>query len=290
VLQCVEAAVDVLGALSAAGTLQAQVPASTLAWHAVLPNGTLIKAAAPDRAATTAGSSYTTTILHPDGSCSQQQQQELTLAGVGVSMKQRVAGWLRTSPDGEQVWALDTVALQNLRTDLAKTAEEAAAAGAAAAAEAAAAAAAAESTGKKGSKGTKKSQLDKQASSKIPNAKQRANEQPQQQPGQAVSAAAAAAAAAVTGSAEPGSTPRLADTGHVAAAAAAEAVLLDLERQPPQSMGSIRAVRLTDADTGAVVTTREDHLLIVDYPDGSKLLQVGHMSCSCRMLFTSQPD
>jgi hypothetical protein len=285
----VEAAVDVLGALLATGTLQAQVPASTSAWHAVLPNGTLIKAAAPDRAATPAGSSYTTTILHPDGSCSQQQQQELTLAGVGVSMKQRVAGWLRTSPDGEQVWALDTVALQNLRTDLAKTAEEAAAAGAAAAAEAAAAAAAAESTGKKGSKGTKKSQLDKQASSKIPNAKQRANEQPQQQPEQAVSAAAAAAAA-VTGSAEPGSTPGLADAGHVAAAAAAEAVLLDLERQPPQSMGSIRAVRLTDADTGAVVTTREDHLLIVDYPDGSKLLQVGHMSCSCRMLFTSQPD
>jgi hypothetical protein len=250
----------------------------------VLPNGTLIKAAAPDKAAA-ASSKCTTTILHPDGTCSQQQQQELTLASVGVEMKQRVAGWLRTSPDGEQVWAVDAVALHNLRADLAKTAEQAAAAAAAAAAEAAAAAVAAESTGKKGSKGAKKSQLDKQASSKAPSSKQRLTEQPQQQPEQAVSAAGAAAAAA-GGSAEPGSTPRVADAEHVPAAAAAEAALLDLEQQPPQIMGTIRAVRLTDADTGAVVTTREDHLLIVDYPDGSKLLQVGDKLplCSCRVV------
>lgn len=273
-LQTMQAtAVGVLGAPLAAGTLQGQVPASTSAWHAVLPNGTLIKgaaaaahdaAAAADGANTRCAGREAATILHPDGTVSQQQQQDLTLAGVAGDMKQQVAGWLRTTPQGEKVWVVDTVALQNLRSSLATAAEEAAAA-AAAAAEAAAAAAAAESTGKKGGKGSKSKALDKQASSKTPSAKHKE----QQQQAQEQTAAAAA------GAAEQGGTPRVSEVEHPqSAAAVAEAALLDFEQQPPQSMGNIRAVRLTDADTGAVVTTREDYLLIVDYPDGSRLLQV----------------
>lgn len=261
--------VNVLGAPLAAGNLQAKVSASTSALHALLPNGTLIKVAAASGASTSAAEPEALTILHSDGTMSQQQQQDLTLAGVAGDLKQRVAGWLRTSPHGEQSWAVDVEALQHLRASLAQAAKEAAAA-AATAAEAAAAAAAAEApTGKKGSKGSKKD-LHKQASSKAPSAKHSSQQQQQQQPQHEQ------AAAAPLGSPDPGATPRGGEVQHAqeAAAAAAEAALQDLEQQPPQSMGSIRAVQLTDADTRAVVTTREDQLLLVDYPDGSRLLQV----------------
>jgi hypothetical protein len=271
--------VNVLGAPLAAGSLQAKVSASTSALHALLPNGTLIKAAAAAGGASTA-EPEALTILHPDGTVSQQQQQDLTLAGVAGDLKQRVAGWLRTSPHGEQSWAVDVEALQHLRASLAQAAAEATTA-AATAAEAAAAAAAEAVTGKKGSKGSKKD-LHKQASSKPPSAKHSAQQQQQQQQQQPQhEQATAAAAAAGTGSPDPGATPRGGEAQHTqqAAAAAAEAALQDLEQQPPQSMGSIRAVRLTDADTQAVVTTREDHLLLVDYPDGSRLLQVCLIAC-----------
>lgn len=267
--------VDVLGAPLAAGKLQGLVSGSASAWHAVLPCGTLVKAAAPPphgaAAAAPTGqhgskaSQGTVTILHPDGTVSQQQQQDLVLASVAGDMRQQVPGWLRTGPAGEQTWVVDAEALQDLRAGLAKAAEEAAAAAAAAAAtEAAAAAVAAESTGKKGSKGSKKA-LDKSASSKKPQ---------QQQKEQGEQAGAATTAAAAT-AAEAGNAAVAGDGEHMQEAMdVADAALQDLEQQPPQSMGSIRAVQLTDADTRAVVTTREDHLLIVNYPDGSRLLQV----------------
>jgi hypothetical protein len=47
-----------------------------------------------------------------------------------------------------------------------------------------------------------------------------------------------------------------------------------LQALAPVSKGCIRAAELTDPDTRAVVVTREDRLLIVDYLDGSRLLQV----------------
>jgi hypothetical protein len=274
--------VDVLGAPLAARKLQAAVAASASRWHAVLPDGTLIKAspnadsaaaAAAHSAAGSTGQCVTaggascraTTVLHTDGSISQHHALELPLAGVDGELRQEVAGWLRTGPDGEQTWVVDTVALQDLRANLAKAAEEAAVAAAAMAAEAAAAAAAAETTGKKGGKGDKKG-LGKTVSSKQAAKQQQQQQQQQQDP------AGPAAEAGAGGGGNSSSTAT--ESVHAQAAAAAEAALHELEHQPPQCMGSIRAVQLTDADTQAVVTTREDHLLIVDYPDGSRLLQV----------------
>jgi len=184
---------------------------------------------------------------------------ELPLAGAADGVQQ-VAGWLRTTPQGEQTWVTDPAALQDLREGLAKAAQEAAAAAAAAAAEAAAAAAAAaETTGKKGSKGDKKG-LGKQGSSKT------GKQQPLDQAPSASATAGAAGEVGASGTAPESDTPRV--------ALAVDAALQQLEQRPPQSMGSIKAVQLTDADTRAVVTTREDHLLIVDYLDGSRLLQV----------------
>lgn len=137
-----------------AGRLEAQVAASTSAWHGLLPDGTLLKAAAPAGAApantgSTCSSTATAvsrmqpvrarTILHPNGALSQQRHMELPLPGAADGVQQ-VAGWLRTTPQGEQTWVTDPAALQDLREGLAKAAQEAAAAAAAAAAEAAAAA------------------------------------------------------------------------------------------------------------------------------------------------------
>lgn len=279
-LQVVQATgVDVLGAPLAAGKLQAAVAASASQWHAVLPDGTLIKASAdaaagaisaarsatgPTGQCLTAGAAASgcraTSVLHTDGSVSQHHKLELPLVGVDGELRQEVDGWLRTGPDGEQTWVVDTVALQDLWANLAKAAEEAAVAAAAMAAEAAEAAAAAETTGKKGSK-------DKKGLGKTVSSKQAAKQQQQQQQQDPAGPAAEAAAGSSGNS-------TAADSVHVQAAAAAEAALHELEHQAPQFMGSIRAVQLTDADTRAVVTTREDHLLIVDYPDGSRLLQV----------------
>lgn len=268
-------AVNILGAPLSAGRLEAQVAASTSAWHGLLPDGTLLKAAAPAGAApantgSTCSSTATAvsrmqpvrarTILHPNGALSQQRHMELPLPGAADGVQQ-VAGWLRTTPQGEQTWVTDPAALQDLREGLAKAAQEAAAAAAAAAAEAAAAAAAAaETTGKKGSKGDKKG-LGKQGSSKT------GKQQPLDQAASASATAGAAGEVGGSGTAPESDTPRV--------ALAVDAALQELEQRPPQNMGSIKAVQLTDADTRAVVTTREDHLLIVDYPDGSRLLQVG---------------
>lgn len=285
-MQVIDAsAVDVLGASLAAGSLTAQVAASASAWHAVLPDGTLIKAAAVPRAGGSVApcaqhTSWSSaerdadkarqpqglaTVLHPDGQVSQQHHLELPLQ-IGMAAadptRHEVAGWLRKTPQGEQTWVVDAAALQGLKHSLNRAAQEAAEAVAAAAAEAAAAAAAAEPPSKKGTKGDKKA-LGKQGSS-----------HPGKQAQEQAPPATPAGPVAADGACSMGLGSSSSGGEQLHTAAAIDAALQGLEQQPPQTMGSIRAVQLTDADTGAVVTTREDHLLIVDYPDGSRLLQV----------------
>jgi hypothetical protein len=261
--------VSVLGAPLAAGQLDTQLMVGPFAWHAVLADGTLVKAAAAAAAAAThsaadsgvlqqCGSSSRLAILHPDGSTSAQHALQVQPQGTAIPPV-AVDGWLLTTPQGEQSWTADAAALERLEADLVAAEEAAIAAAAAAEAAAAAAAVAAESpTGKKGSKG------EKDRAKAISKHGGISTKRPEQPGG----TADAEAASAAEGAAQAGT-----QLDEQAIAAIRDA-LAELLQQQPVSQGRIRAACLTDPDTRAVVTTREDHLLLIEYADGSKLLQV----------------
>jgi hypothetical protein len=215
------------------------------------------------------------TILHPDGSTSQRHELPLALPAEVAARAPclRVPGWLLTSPQGDRSWTADAAAVERLQADLA-AAEEAALVAAAAAevAAAAAAAAAAETPTRKGPKDRSKA-ISKQggASSKRPELHSAAA---------AGADAASSAADAAAGDGSSSTAPPL----DAAGVAAVRGALQQLQEAQPVCQGSIRAVQLTDPDTQAVVTTREDHLLLVSYTDASRLVQVRACclhACTC---------
>lgn len=265
---------NVLGAPLASGHLDGQLPDGPFAWHTLLPDGTLMKADAsggpPAKQSAapvgideilTCSTAAGITILHPDGSTSRQQQEHVVLAdGSAVT----AAGWLHSSTGGQLTWTIDQVALERLKSAAALAAAEASAAAEAAAAAAAAAeeAAAAEAASKKGGKGDKARALDKQRSG----AKSH---------GSAAFGSAAGDGAVVAGAGSPSSITSTSTHESL------QSVLQQLELLEPISKGHIRAACLTDPDTRAVVSTREDHVMVVSYTDGSKLLQVSWLQiCS----------
>lgn len=247
--------VDVLGAPIAAGSLAPNLLDGPFAWRALLPDGTLIKsavtagsAARPDTSPVAAQGDGVISIMHPDGSMSRQQPGAVELTD-GTSIT--AAGWLHTSVDGHQSWQLDAGGVEDLKATAAKAAADAATAAEAAANAAAAEAAAAElaAASKKGGKSADKRALDKQKTIPAP------------------STGADAAACGANGAA-------LA-TGAGADPAALHTMLESLQDQEPQERASIiRTAKLTDPDTQAVVVTREDHLMVVNYVGGNRLLQV----------------
>jgi len=196
-------------------------------------------------------------ILHPDGSMSRQQQGAVIL-GAGNVVK--AAGWRRISSTGSQTWALDGSALQRMQDAAATASKQAeaaaaaaaeAAAAAAAAAEAAAAAAAAEASSKKGKAGQKPAAKASAAATAAP--------------GDSKTSADVAAAAPAPNAAGAADTSVL-----MVKAAQLQEVVQHLQALAPEELGHIRAAQLTDPDTQALVVTREDHLLAVNYPDGSR--------------------
>lgn len=248
-LQTVHSAgVEVPGAPVAAGQLDAGLVDGPFAWHALLPGGTLIKAEVSAESAAQTTVDGLRTIMHPDGSMSKQQQGAVELPD-GSSLT--AAGWLHTDLEGNMTWVLDAGALEDLEKAAVKAAADAAAAAEAAAATAAAEAAAAEAAAAKkvGAKGGDKRALDKQKS--------------------ASPAAIAAGSDGVSAAAAAGSA---------ADPAAMHGMLDKLATMEPQEKGSIRAAKLTDPDTQAVVVTREDHLMVVNYAGGNRLLQVNSYS------------
>lgn len=86
--------VDVHGAPVAGGYLDGQLPAvlQSAAWHAILPDGTLIKAASASRGM--AGDGRSLTLLHVDGWMSQRVE-----AGAG-----QLPGWIFTGATGACAW------------------------------------------------------------------------------------------------------------------------------------------------------------------------------------------
>lgn len=258
--------VDVLGAPIAAGSLDPALLDGPFAWHALLPDGTLVKASLTAASTTKLGKTATTaaalgddsvkdlmvSLLHPDGSMSSQQ---LGIVDVPDGESMPIPGWLRTSLNGHKTWVVDSTALGELKAAATKAAAEAAAAAQAAAAAAAAEAAAAEAAAaNKKVKGGDKKALEKQKSAAPPAAT-------------AVSNGVDAAAVSQGATTASGSSC-------LTGTAAIEAKVQYLEQLEPQPRGSIRTAVLTDPDTRAVVVNREDHLMMINYVGGSRLLQV----------------
>ena len=252
----------VLGAEVARGDLQQLLPEGPFHWHALLPDGTLVRSAA----VADPRQELQLLITSPGGQISRYQAREV--AG------QKVPGWVRTGTDGQREWVADEEALGALRA-VAKAAAEVkareaaeAAAQAAAAAEAAAAAAAAEA-GKKGGKGAKGA-LAKSGS------KERAASGSGVRPVSGAGTAGKDVAAA--GSGEGGMAMVLeegGEDGSAAAEAGGEAAgVLGVEGALVMPEDPLRVAQLQDPDTEAVVYTREDLLMLVAYADGSTLLQV----------------
>jgi hypothetical protein len=308
--------VSVLGAPLPPGHLDAGSSVGPFAWHAVLPDGTLVKrvvlgvdAAVPaGPAGCYHGSSGVTTdnggcsgrrhemrrqlqglhLQHPDGSTSEVVPCTLQLSELGISDGTLTAwGWLHTRPSGDRVWLLADGAEADLyQQAMAAAAEQAAAALAAAeAAEAAAASAAAAAEAAAADNNSRRPGGMRQGGVAVDRARV-----PEQRPRSSNKACSGGAGKPPydAGGAPPSALNAVQQQQTPAAPLASSSLTQELllqhlhDQMAGQTWAPLASATVVDPDCGAHVTTRADGLLLVVYEDGSRLLQVRRQSKSPR--------